>query len=206
MTKTKTFGEHPQSKSDSRDLWPLRHLIRVISRLWHDQQKDNDKDKDNDNEWWGDMTWPKLTMTTTMTFRELVAGIPPECHPIFFYSINCIWRTPMHVMMATTMPTMRIMRLLRLSGDPPVPPLTSFNHPWRRSHSYSVHNWLRFEHLALLLWWVLGSILQCSGWSRESREQIDCRRCCHCPPTAKHCSPTARQTPRYWHPDTSFHI
>ena len=86
-----------------------------------------------------------------MTFRELVAGIPPECHPIFFYSINCIWRTPMHVMMATTMPTMRIMRLLRLSGDPPVPPLTSFNHPWRRSHSYSVHNWLRFEHWALLL-------------------------------------------------------
>ena len=89
---------------------------------------------------------------------------------------------------------MRIMRLLRLSGDPPVPPLTSSNHPRPRSHS----------HLALLLcsqlWWVLGSLLQQhSGWSRELREQIECRRCCHC-------SPTARQTPHHWHPGTSFHI
>ena len=179
-----------------------------MSRLWHDQQKDNDKDKDkdNDNEWWGDMTWPKLTMTTTMTFRELVAGIPPECHPIFFYSINCIWRTPMHVMMATTMPTMRIMRLLRLSGTPQ-------SHHWLRS---TTRDAAHTPTLSTIDWdlntWLCSplhnsdSILQCSGWSQELREQIDCRRCCHCPPTAKHCSPTARQTARYWHPDTSFHI
>ena len=45
---------------------------------WDDQQKDNDKDNDkdkdsnndNDNEWWGDMTWLKLTLTITMPFRE----------------------------------------------------------------------------------------------------------------------------------------
>ena len=48
-------------------------------------------------------------------------------------------------MMAATMTMMRIMRLLRLSGDPPVQPLTSSNHPRPRSHS--LYNWLRFEPL-----------------------------------------------------------
>ena len=37
------------SKSDPRDLWPLRHLIRVMR--WHDlTKKDNDKDKDKDKD------------------------------------------------------------------------------------------------------------------------------------------------------------
>ena len=53
------------SKTDPRDLWRLRRLIREMRRhdltnkktmtitnmeeTWHDQQKENDKDKDNDN-------------------------------------------------------------------------------------------------------------------------------------------------------------
>ena len=40
------------SQSDIRNLWPLRHLIRMIK--WTDKKKDNDKDKytdkDNDND------------------------------------------------------------------------------------------------------------------------------------------------------------
>lgn len=52
-----------------------RHLIRVKRRhnmtnknINNDKGKynDNDTDKDNNNEWWGDMTWPKLTMTISM--------------------------------------------------------------------------------------------------------------------------------------------
>ena len=40
------------SKSDPRDLWPLRHLIRVMIRHDLTQKKDNDKDKykDKDND------------------------------------------------------------------------------------------------------------------------------------------------------------
>ena len=29
-----------------------------------------DKDKDNDNKWWGNMTWPKLTITISTTLWE----------------------------------------------------------------------------------------------------------------------------------------
>ena len=48
-------------------LWRLvafETLDQSDEETWPDQQKDKDKDK----EWWGDMTWPKLTIT--MTFRE----------------------------------------------------------------------------------------------------------------------------------------
>ena len=45
------------SKSNPRDLLPLRYLIREMSI--YDQQKYNDKDNDNDNDKHGeDMTWP----------------------------------------------------------------------------------------------------------------------------------------------------
>ena len=92
-----------------------------------------------------------------------------------FCSMNCMWRTQMYVMMATTMPTLRIMRLLRLSGDPPVPPLTSVNHPWRPltlllcPQLQTQILTLLAARLALLFcsqfqqqscWWVCGSILQ----------------------------------------------
>ena len=84
------------TKSDPRDLWPLRHLIRVMRR--HDLSNKKTMTMtmtktisktisehpqstilescdlwDLRPDWW-DMTWPRQTMTMTMTIREHPQG------------------------------------------------------------------------------------------------------------------------------------
>ena len=55
------YIQRTHSKSDPRDLWPLRHMIRVIMR--HDLTKKQIMTKTNTNT-------KTMTMTKTNTFRE----------------------------------------------------------------------------------------------------------------------------------------
>ena len=97
-------------KSDSRDLWPLRHLIRVMRR--HNMTIDQPKDKDKDNEWWGDMTLPKLTMTMTMTFREHPQRATLETCDLSddekWPDQNWLWQWPWHLENTIKEPSWRL--------------------------------------------------------------------------------------------------
>ena len=69
-------------KSNPRDLWPLRHLFRVMRRhdmtkkidkdKYKDKDNDNDNDKDNDND--NDNDKPRLTGSVYKSCNQLKTG------------------------------------------------------------------------------------------------------------------------------------